>query len=93
MKIIWYRKAEQDLNNNIAYIALNSPQNAIKVLDELLAFIDSFSLFPYKYPKEPVYNIDDIRFAIKWHFKIIYRVGDKNIYILRIFNTYQNPEK
>ena len=93
MRIIWYSKAEQDLSNNIAFIAQNSPENAIKVLEEIMLLTDSLLLFPYKYPKEPIYNVENIRFVSKWSYKIIYRVESDIIYILRIFNTHQNPAK
>lgn len=93
MQILWYSKAEQDLSNNISFIALNSQENATKVLEEIMSVIDSLPLFPYKYPKEPVYNTENIRFVTKWSYKIIYRVEAKIIYILRIFNTHQNPGK
>jgi len=93
MKILWHSKAEQDFNDNISYIAKESPQNALMVLDELLKFADSLALFPFKYPKEPAYNHENIRFAVKWSFKIIYRVDANILYIMRIFNTRQSPHK
>ena len=93
MQIIWYNKAEEDLNSNIAFIARKSPQNAIIVLERLITLIDSLGLFPFKYPKEPIYNNTNIRFVTKWSYKIIYRIESNTIYILRIFNTYQNPGK
>lgn len=93
MRIIWYKQAEDDLNSSIAYIATNSPKNALNVLDEIMILIDSLSLFPYKYPKELIYNKNNIRFVTKWSFKIIYRIEIDTIYILRIFNTHQHPSK
>jgi len=93
MKIIWYNKAEQDLSNNIAFIAQDSPENALRVLEEIITLIDSLVMFPYKYPKEPIYNVEKIRFVTKWSYKIIYRVETDIIYVLRIFNTHQNPAK
>ncbi len=93
MKIIWYRKADNDLNQNIAYIAEISPKNAKLVLDEIINLVDSLEVFPYKYPKEPIYNSENIRFVTKWSFKIVYRVELEAIYILRIFNTHQNPKR
>ncbi len=92
MKIVWHNKARNDLNLNIKYIAKSSPQNAMKVLNELVAFVDSLLIFPNKYPKEPIYNAENIRFVTKWSYKIIYRVDAEIIYILRIFNTNQNPK-
>ena len=93
MQIIWYKQAEQDLNESIAFIAQDNPVNALNVLDKIILFIDSLPLFPYKYPKEPIYNMENIRFVNKWFLKIIYRIEADNIYILRIFNTHQNPDK
>jgi hypothetical protein len=48
---------------------------------------------PYKYPKEPYFNDDKIRFIPKWSYKIIYLVGDIYIIILSIFNTSQGSIK
>ena len=93
MKIIWHSKANNDLNQNIGHIAKNSPQNAIMVLDEIINLVNSLLKFPYKYPKEPIYNTENIRFVTKWTFKIVYRVELETIYVLRIFNTNQDPNK
>jgi len=93
MRIIWYSKAEEDLNKNIAYIVGKSSKNALIVLDEILLLVESLSLFPYKYPKEPIYNRESIRFVTKWSLKIIYRIEKNTIYILRIFNTHQHPDR
>ena len=93
MRIIWHNKASQDLNKNIKYIAKISPQNAVMVLNKLTDLVDSLNILPYRYPIEPIYNKDNIRFIAKWSFKIIYRIEEDVIYILRIFNTYQHPNK
>jgi len=91
MEIIWHKKATQDLNQNINHIAKISQQNAIMVLDEIMNLVESLIIFPYKYPKEPIYNNENIRFVTKWSFKIIYRIDSNKLYILRIFNTNKNP--
>ncbi len=92
MKILWHKKARLDLDLHIKYIAERSPQNAKIVLNELLDLVDSFVVFPYKYPKEPIYNQENIRFTVKWSYKIIYRVDEDNLYVLRIISTHQNPD-
>lgn len=93
MTINWHSKAVEDLNDNVKYIASKSPQNALHVLKTLTALAESLGNMPHKYPIEPVYNSENVRFVTKWSFKIIYRVETDNIYILRIFNTYQKPNK
>lgn len=35
----------------------------------------------------------EYRFLIQSHYKIIYREGKTNIYIIKIFDTRQNPKK
>jgi len=47
MEIIWYRKADQDLNNNIAYIALKSPHLHKSPTNMMLAGPIAF-VFPTK---------------------------------------------
>lgn len=91
MIISWHSKAVDDLNENIRHIAIKSPQNALHVLKTLTTLCDDLDKMPYKYPKEPIYNSESIRFVTKWSFKIIYRIETEQIYILRIFNTHQNP--
>lgn len=93
MIISWHSKAVEDLNENIKYIAIKSPQNAIHVLKALTELCDSLGNMSFKYPIEPVYNSESVRFVTKWSFKIIYRIEAERVYILRIFNTHQNPIK
>ena len=63
------------------------------VLETLTTLIDTLKTFPFAYPKDPVYNKENIRFIVKWNFKIIYQVKNKTIYVLRVFNTRQNPKR
>ena len=93
MKIIWHNRAKQDLNNHIHFIAQQSQGNALKVLENLLKLVEILELFPYAYPKEPVYDDDTVRFIAKWSFKIIYKIDAEVVYILKVFNTKQNPNK
>lgn len=91
MIISWHSKAVEDLREKIELMVQRKPQNALLVLKTLTKLCDSLENDPYKYPMEPVYNSENIRFVTKWSFKIIYRVEGDHIYILRIFNSYQNP--
>lgn len=90
MKISWHSKAVEDLRENVGHMAQRKPQNALLILKTLTRLCDSLGHAPYKYPMEPVYNSENIRFVTKWSFKIIYRVEADQIYILRLFNIYQN---
>jgi len=93
MKILWTGRALNDLKENIQYIAAKSPKNAEKVLQTLTSLVNTLNVFPYAYPIEPVYNKENVRFIVKWNYKIIYRIATNEIQILRIFNTKQHPSK
>lgn len=72
---------------------MNSPQNEENVITELVSLAESISNMPFKYPKEPYFNDENIRFVPKWTYKIIYLIGDIDITILSIFNTSQSSIK
>ena len=91
--IVWESRAEQELQDIYDYIFLDSPQNAENVINELVAISESIPNMPYKYPKEPYFNDDNIRFVPKWSYKIIYLIGDVDITILSVFNTSQHSIK
>ncbi len=93
MRIIWSNRAETDLYNNIGYIAKRSPQNAKKVLKNILELCENLTNHPYKYQKEEFYNDKDVRRAVIYSFKIVYKIYDDEIKILRIFSTHQHPNK
>jgi toxin ParE1/3/4 len=88
--IVWESRAEQELQDIYDYIFLNSPQNAENVITELVSIAESISNMPFKHPKEPYFNDENIRFVPKWSYKIIYFIGDIDITILSVFNTSQN---
>lgn len=93
MLIIWTKTAERDLFNIIGYIYEDSPKNAKMVLDKIEELADTLGDMPYKYPKEPIYNDEVVRYAVLYSYKIVYRIEQKQIKILRIFQTAQDPKK
>ena len=93
MEVVWRKKASDELEAIYKYIKKESPQNADLVFNAIYNLAISLSDFPYKSPKEPIINIEKVRYAVIWSFKIIYAVEEESILILRIFNTKQNPKK
>lgn len=93
MKVLWSKKASNELESIYKYIKKESPQNSVLVFNEIYDLANSLSNFPYKFPIEPIINIEKVRFAAIWSFKIIYSVEKESIVILRVFNTKQNPKQ
>lgn len=64
--IVWESRAQQELQDIYDYIFINSPQNAENVITELVSIAESLSIMPFKHPKEPYFNDENIRFVPKW---------------------------
>jgi plasmid stabilization system protein ParE len=93
MEVIWRKKASDELEAIFNFIKKESPQNAVMVFNSVFDLVNSLVYFPYKFPKEPNINIENVRFAVIWSFKIVYVVKENLIVVLRVFNTSQNPKK
>jgi len=48
---------------------------------------------PTKHACEPYINQDNVRFAVKWSYKIVFEIREDTVRILSIFHTAQSPEK
>lgn len=93
MKIIWRKKASDELASIYNYISIDSPQNALMVFDKIYELVNSLLLFPERNPVDRAINNPNVRSASIWDFKIIYSIEKDAIVILRIFGTKQNPNK
>ncbi|HAH54624.1 MAG TPA: hypothetical protein DCM02_04885 [Flavobacterium sp.] len=93
MEVRWRKKASDELEAIYKYIKKESPQNAILVFNSIYDLTLSLPDFPYKFPMEPIINIEKVRYAVIWSFKIIYAIEKDSIVVLRVFNTKQNPKK
>jgi addiction module RelE/StbE family toxin len=89
--IIWTSKSFEDISNIHHYISLEiSLETANKIIDEIyqapnsIIFEEQFQVDDYR---------KDCRRIIVRNYKILYHVKDSEIFIIRIFNTFQNPIK
>lgn len=93
--IIWTYTAKQSLDKIYEYIKKDSKKNAKKVKNEIVNTVTELKILPEKYPKEFYLDQEkgNFRFFVKWSYKIIYELTKKEIIILDIFHTAQNPDK
>lgn len=85
MEVRWRKKAFSELEAIYKYTKKESPQNAVLVFNGIYDLANSLPDFPLKFPKEPLINIEKVRYAVIWSFKIIYAVEKDSIVILRVF--------
>ena len=93
MKIVWRKKAADELESIYSFIEESSPQNALKVFNAIFGLTESLAIFPLKFPVEPIYGNEKVRFAVIYSYKVIYAVNNESVVILRIFHTKQHPGK
>ncbi|MCV2485467.1 type II toxin-antitoxin system RelE/ParE family toxin [Flavobacterium sp. SH_e] len=89
--VFWSENAKLDFKE--IYFELKSKyskKTALKVRDEL--FNSANSIICAEQFQFDEYRIDCRRIVIR-NFKILYQIKDESVFIVRIFNTFQNPLK
>ena len=89
--VILSPKAVGDLEAIVRYIAMNNPEVARKVGQNLLNKTKELGQFPFKGQMVPEFNISDIRQVILKPYRIVYRVEEdkKQISVARFWHSSQ----
>jgi plasmid stabilization system protein ParE len=94
-KVTWDTQAKESLKYIVQQIKVDSPSAAQKVKTELLKLAQSLNDKPNRYSQE--YYLEDkegnYRSVSKWSYKIIYKVTEKEVYILDVFHTRKDPSE
>lgn len=93
MNVVWSEQAKTSLTKIYDYIYQDSPEEAEKVLNTLLMKAESLNDPRVEYPKDPIVDNQKYRFILQWNFKIIYERTKKEVIIIEIFHTRQDPGK
>jgi plasmid stabilization system protein ParE len=90
----WTKQAKGDLRKIFTYILkTNSRERAVYVIGGIKEEAAKITLFPAKHAKEPEDIPGNIRFAVKWSYKILFTIEEEHVNIVRVFHTAQNPKK
>jgi plasmid stabilization system protein ParE len=95
-KIVLSQLAKTDLQNIVIYISdVESIMQAKYVERGILSEMKCLEHFPSAYPKDAFASMDnrDIRFIMKWHYKILFFIEDNIVQVVGIFHTAQSPHK
>jgi len=92
--LYWTPEAKRDLKPIFEYVVrIESRERALYVIAGIRAKAKETLNFPTKHAHEPNSNRDNVRFAIKWSYKIVFEIKGNTVRILSIFHTARNPEK
>jgi len=71
------------------YIAADNPQRAAKFISKLIKQGEGIKDFPFKGRIVPEFSINEIRELFQNTYRIVYRISDKQIEILTVFEGHK----
>jgi len=86
MKVHWTDTAEGHLDAIYAYIALDSPEYAKRMVDRITRRSQQIADFPLSGRKVPEYDIDQIREVIEGPYRIIYHIKPDQIDVVAVIH-------
>ena len=92
-KIIWSERAVNNLREIHNFISIDSVIQADKVIGEILSCVEPLSDFPnigVVVKEFPQYNFREL---IKYSYRIIYQISEKNVNIITVIHSRQNFKK
>ena len=93
-QLLWTKRSQQHLLALYKYIQNDSPQNAIKVVNEIIKAAEKTIANPeyYNLDKYKTDNDGSYRAFEKHHYRIVYRYQKNKIRILRVRHTSMEPK-
>lgn len=90
MKVHWTVTAEGHLDAIYAYIAIDSPEYAIRMVDRLTRRSQQIADFPLSGRKVPEFEMYQIREVIEGPYRIIYHIKPDQIDVLAVIHGSQD---
>ncbi len=85
-RIVWARRAFQDLETIVSYIAQDSPAYASAVLKNIVSQTRTLTSFPRSGRKVPEFDNEDIRELLAYSYRIIYRLQQNEVIISAVIH-------
>jgi plasmid stabilization system protein ParE len=93
-QIVWTMRSQQHMKALYNYISRDSPQNAIKVVNDIIAAVEKAVTNPEYYNPDKYKNNNDgsYRAFEKHRYRIVYRYQKDIIRVLRVIHTKMEPK-
>lgn len=90
MKIHWTKTAQDHLEAIYAYIAQDSTEYALRMVDRLTRRSQQIADAPFSGRRVPEYDLDHIREVIERPYRIIYLVEPNQIVVIAVIHGAMN---
>ena len=94
-EVRWSETSEKDLIGILEYIVGDSPSHAYEIFKEVKRKASSLHMFPDRgriVPEVQDQGITQYRELIVAPWRIIYRISEKNVYVLSVLDSRRNVE-
>ena len=94
-EIIWTNVAENDLINIIEYISVDSPQNALEILEKIRQKASSLYTLPERgriVPELQGQGIFQYRELVIPPWRLMYRIAEREIFVMSVIDSRRNVE-
>jgi len=94
-EVIWTNTAENDLLGIIEYIAHNSIENALSILENIKKQVSELYFSPKRcriVPELANQGINQYRDMVIPPWRVIYRISESTVYVLSVLDSRQNIE-
>lgn len=93
--LVWTKRSQQHMMAIYKYISIDSPKNAIKVVNDIVLAAEKAIVNPeyYNPDKYKENNDGSYRAFEKHHYRVAYRYQKNVIRILRVKHTKTEPKK
>jgi plasmid stabilization system protein ParE len=94
-EVLWSNVAEKDLIGIIEYITVDNPANGLKVFRKIKQKASNLYSFPERgrlIPELRDQGISQYRELVIPPWRMIYRIAEKAVYMLSVFDSRQNIE-
>lgn len=85
-RVVWSRRASQDLEAIASYIAADSPAYASIVLKRIVNLSKTLTRFPRAGRKVPEFENENIRELLVYSYRVIYRIEGSEVLIAAIIH-------
>ena len=85
-RVVWSRRAVQDLEAIAEYIAQDSPAYAAGVIRTVVNRTKALSKFPRSGRKVPEFDDENIREVVAYSYRVIYRIDGDEVLIAAIIH-------
>ena len=85
-RVVWSRRAAQDLDAITSYIAADSPAYAGIVLKKIVTKAKMLARFPRAGHKVPEFDDEDMRELVVYSYRVIYRIAENEIVVAAVIH-------